>query len=91
MIDPDQKGRRPEVGLAGWREAVAMASTYPAPGGLGEEGTRGSQPGKLPSKAGCTQALWTTLSYLQPGDERRLLGISEGQPITSAHGPGNVT
>ena len=50
MIDPDRKGRRPEVGLAGWREAVAMASTYPALGGLWEEGTRGSQPGKLPSR-----------------------------------------
>ena len=35
MIDPDRKGRRPEVGLAGWREAVAMASTYPAPRWLG--------------------------------------------------------
>ena len=35
MTDPDPKGRRPEVGLAGWREAVAMISRCPAPGRLG--------------------------------------------------------
>ena len=29
MTDPDRKGRRPEVGLAGWREVVAMTSRCP--------------------------------------------------------------
>jgi hypothetical protein len=85
MIDPDRKGRRPEVGLAGWREAVAMASTYPAPGGIGggrdpwKPAWKAAEP--RAGKAGCTQALWTTLSYFQLGDERQLPGHLGG----SAH------
>ena len=55
-----------------------MASTYPAPGRLGggrdpwKPAWKAAEP--RAGKAGCTQALWTTLSYLQLGDERRLPG-----------------
>lgn len=72
-----------------------MASTYPALGGLWEEGTRGSQPGKLPSREqarqGARRPSGQPCHIYNLGTRGDFLGISEDQPITSAHGPSSVT
>lgn len=87
MTDPDRKGRRPEVGLVGWREAVAMTSRCPGCravwDGRGRDLRKPAWKVAEPraGKTGCMQALWTPLSYIQLGDERQLPGHLQG----SAH------
>lgn len=95
MIDPDLKvgGQRLDV-RAGGRLLPWHLHIQPL-GGLGEEGTRGSQPGKLPSqeqaRQGARRPSGQPCHIYNLGMRGGFLGISEGQPITSAHGPGNVT
>lgn len=64
-------------------------------GGLGEEGTRGSQPGKLPSREqarqGARRPSGQPCHIYNLGMRGDFLGISEDQPITSDHGSGSVT
>ncbi|KAB1253535.1 Small integral membrane protein 10-like protein 2B [Camelus dromedarius] len=81
--------RRPKVGFAGWREAVAMTSRRPGP--LVVWGRSNPESFQAESWRGRAAAgLWTHLSGFQDGVRGGGLRISEGQQFTCG-GPGVPT